>query len=620
MFSSQRNRHLLVVFLDLFLICESYLLAKFLESDLSIAAFNNEYLVPSFIIVVASQLLVFLCSNMYRSIWKYASLHDMVEILKTVTIASIVSGLALLFFRPESQLPRVILLLDWGLLIIQIGASRLCWRLYREKHYLAGHLNHSANINKSAALTLVVGAGDAANMLLRELLKQESSPYQIVGLIDDDPLKMGMRILGYQVLGTTAQLTALLNKEKIEKVIIAVPSAGSRFIRALVRQCQESGVRFKIIPGLSEIISGDVSVTHLRDVEIDDLLGRNPVRLDNVAISGYLQGRRVLVSGAAGSIGSEICRQVGRYAPAMLVLLDSAETPLFFIERELATLFPNMRIVPLLCDVRNLERLENIFDELMPEVVFHAAAYKHVPMVEHNPVEGVLCNVLGSMNLATVSEQYGAHNFVMISTDKAVNPTNIMGATKRIAEKFIQSLAAGSRTKFSTVRFGNVLGSNGSVIPIFSEQIRAGGPITITHPEITRFFMTIPEASQLVLQSACFGTGGEIFVLDMGEPVRIVDLAEELVRLSGLQLYSDIDIVFTGLRPGEKLYEELFFKGENILKTPHEKVFVLKPVPLDYDHFCQRVHSLLHAASENDVVRLLELVAEIVPEYTPTYN
>jgi FlaA1/EpsC-like NDP-sugar epimerase len=361
-------------------------------------------------------------------------------------------------------------------------------------------------------------------------------------------------------------------------------------------------------------------VTHIRDVAIEDLLGRMSVSLDDASIRKYLNGKRVLVSGAAGSIGSEICRQVATYSPAMLVLLDSAETPLFFIEQELTARFPALRIVPVLCDVRNQKRLEQVFSDTLPEVVYHAAAYKHVPMVEQNPAEAVLCNVFGSMNMATTSQQFGVHNFVLISSDKAVNPTNVMGTTKRVAEKFIQALSEGSKTKFSTVRFGNVLGSNGSVIPIFMEQIQAGGPLTITHPEITRFFMTIPEASQLVLQSACFGEGGEIFVLDMGEPVRIVELAEELVRLSGLTPHTDIEFVYTGLRPGEKLYEELFFRGENIISTPHEKIHVMTPALQDYETLCSQLNRLLSTASDNDTATLINLLCEIVPEYTPTPN
>lgn len=623
------SRRIFVYFLDLFLIIESYLLAQMLDKDFNFSLLTPAFLLNVFIVVVVAQALVFVTSSMYRNIWAYASLYDLIEIIKTVTVACIVSGLALFFFQQRLHFSRVVFLLDWGLLLAQVAGSRLCWRIYRERHYVARGIFTNTNTNTNtntkpggrlARRTLIVGAGDAGDMLLREMNKQRNSPYQIIGFIDDDPDKQHMRLHGVEVLGTTAQLSETITAHSIEKVIIAVPSAGAAFVRSLVKRCQETGVKVKIIPGLSEIISGDVKVSHIRDVAIEDLLGRMSVALDDASIRKYLNGMRVLVSGAAGSIGSEICRQVATYAPAMLVLLDSAETPLFFIEQELTARFPALRIVPVLCDIRTQKRLEQIFSEIMPEVVFHAAAYKHVPLVEQNPAEAVLCNVLGSMNMATASCEHGVRNFVMISSDKAVNPTNVMGTTKRVAEKFIQALSEGSKTKFSTVRFGNVLGSNGSVIPIFTEQIRTGGPLTITHPEITRFFMTIPEASQLVLQSACFGEGGEIFVLDMGEPVRIVELAEELVRLSGLTPHTDIEFVYTGLRPGEKLYEELFFRGENILSTPHEKIHVMSPAHQDYEQLRGQLNKLLNAASDNDAVTLIDTLQEIVPEYTPTSN
>jgi FlaA1/EpsC-like NDP-sugar epimerase len=381
-----------------------------------------------------------------------------------------------------------------------------------------------------------------------------------------------------------------------------------------------ANVRFKILPGLSDLITGKVEVTQIKDVDIDDLLGRDPVKLDDQAIAAYLTGKRILISGAGGSIGSEICRQVARYAPCKIVLLDSAETPLFHIERELSATFPELMLVPVMADVRNRERLECLFDEFMPEVVFHAAAYKHVPMMEYNPVEAVSNNVGGSKNMADLSIIFGVHNFVMISTDKAVNPTNVMGATKRSAECYIQSISKSVTTKFTTVRFGNVLGSNGSVIPMFKEQILNGGPVMVTDPEVERYFMTIPEASQLVLQAGCLGTGGDIFLLDMGEPVRILELAEELIRLSGLVPYEDIDIVFSGLRPGEKKFEELLISGENVQVTTHEKIRVLTAVKLD-PVFCKTgIDGLLAAARDNDVVGVIQGLQCMVPEYAPAYH
>lgn len=612
-------RRFLVFLLDLILIIESYLLAMLLGNDLNLVLPTTNFLLYVLPVIVGVQALIFLTSNMYRSIWKYASLHDMIEIFKIVSLAVIVSSLALFFIRRGEHFSRMVTILDWFLLMTQVMASRLCWRVYRESHYLEEKLSFNSKRNRGVR-TLIVGAGEAGNMLLREIRRQSSSHYRVIGFVDDDENKQKMRLMGVDILGTIADLGKIITAHDIELVIIAVPSAGAKFVRDTVNQCQELGVRSKIVPALSEIIRGDVKISQIRDVEIEDLLGRSTVVLDEQAIRSYLKGMRVLVSGAAGSIGSEICRQVARYSPATLVLLDNAETPLYNIERELAASFPALRIVPLLGDIRNRQRLQQIFDSVLPEVVFHAAAYKHVPLVEHNPAEAVLCNVMGSMNMATTARQSGVRNFVLVSSDKAINPTNVMGATKRIAEKFIQSLAVDSATKFSTVRFGNVLGSNGSVIPLFTEQIRKGGPVTITHPDVTRFFMTIPEASQLVLQSVCFGNGGEIFVLDMGEPVRIVDLAEELVRLSGMIPNTDIEFTYIGLRPGEKLYEELFSRGEKILKTPNEKIHVLAHSHQDHELLCQQLEKLLSAANANNIEQLKSMLREIVPEYTTASN
>jgi len=503
-------------------------------------------------------------------------------------------------------------MLDWGILLSLMMASRLMWRVYREMYVIPRR--------QSGPKTLIVGAGEAGSQLLREIRKSREANYNIVGFIDDDPRKMGMRLNGMPVLGGTGQLQELVEDLSIEKVIIAIPSARGKDVRAIIGRCKMADVRFKILPGLSEIISGKVEISQVKDVEIDDLLGREQARLDDKAISGYLAGKRVLVTGAGGSIGSEICRQVARFAPGKLLILDAAETPLFHIERELVACFPELMLVPVIADVRNRERLECLFEEFMPEVVFHAAAYKHVPMMEYNPIEAVTNNIGGSRNLAEMADRFGVRNFVMISTDKAVNPTNIMGATKRAAECYIQGLACTSSTKFTTVRFGNVLGSNGSVIPMFKEQIRNGGPVTVTDPGVVRYFMTIPEASQLVLQAGCLGRGGDIFVLDMGEPVPILELAEELIRLSGLEPYDDIDIVFTGLRPGEKMYEELLIAGENVLPTSHEKIKVLAAVTVDRPACEAALEQMCSAARTNDIVGLVEGLRSLVPEYTPTYH
>jgi len=605
------KRRYFVLLLDLVLCACSYILAVALRFDFKILP-EMERIMPALLIVVLSKGVVFYFSRLYRSIWKYASLSDAVEIFKTVTLASLVMLFSMMVMRDFVQFSRAIFLMDWGILLCLMISSRLAWRVFREQ-YVMPKLH-------TGPRTLIVGAGDAGYQLLREIRKRCAAIYNVIGFVDDDPDKLGMLLGGVKVLGDTRQLSRFAKELGVEKVIIAIPSARGRDVRTIIRRCKMANIRFKILPSLSDIISGKVEVSQIKDVEIDDLLGREPVQLDDKAISGYLADKRVLVTGAGGSIGSEICRQVARYAPRMIVMLDAAETPLFHIERELSAGFPKLMLVPVMADVRNRERLRFLFNEFMPEVVFHAAAYKHVPMMEYNPIEAVTNNIGGSRNLAEMADRFGVHNFVMISTDKAVNPTNIMGASKRAAECYIQSLAGSSSTKFSTVRFGNVLGSNGSVIPMFKEQIRNGGPLTVTDPGVMRYFMTIQEASQLVLQAGCLGRGGDIFVLDMGEPVAILELAEELIRLSGLVPYDDIDITFTGLRPGEKMYEELLSAGENVLPTSHEKIRVLAAVMVDKAACDAELEQIITAAGSNDIAGLIEGLRRLVPEYTPTYN
>ncbi|MDA8430832.1 MAG: nucleoside-diphosphate sugar epimerase/dehydratase [Geobacteraceae bacterium] len=605
------SRRYLVFLLDLCLIAVSYMLAFALRYDFKVLP-EMEHHLRILLILLASKGVVFYFSRLYRSMWKYASLPDMLEIVKTVSLASVFSLFTIMMLRENIDFSRSIFVLDWGILLALMVASRLLWRVYRETYVLPRM--------KSGPRTLIVGAGEAGYQLLQEIRKSHKANYNVVGFVDDDCNKVGMRMGGIRVLGDTRQLSQLARDLGVEKVIIAIPSARGRDVRTIIRRCIMANVQFKILPGLSDLISGKVEVSHIKNVEIDDLLGREPARLDDKAISGYLAGKRVLVTGAGGSIGSEICRQVARYAPHKIVLLDSAETPLFHIERELSAACPDLMLVPVLADVRDRERLECLFEEFMPEVVFHAAAYKHVPMMEYNPIEAVSNNIGGSKNLADLANLYGTHNFVMISTDKAVNPTNVMGASKRSAECYIQSISRHSSTKFTTVRFGNVLGSNGSVIPMFKEQIKNGGPVTVTDPAVERYFMTIPEASQLVLQAGCLGQGGDIFLLDMGEPMLILELAEELIRLSGLVPYEDIDITFSGLRPGEKMYEELLVAGENVLATSHEKIKVLAAAELDA-RFCETgVENLLSAARNNDIVGIIEGLQYLVPEYTPAYH
>ena len=450
-----------------------------------------------------------------------------------------------------------ILMLDMFMTIMLLSGVRMTVRLYHEEFF--------SERRGTARRFLIVGAGNAGEALLREMLRRKDSQYEVVGFVDDDPAKRDMEINGIPVLGTVDDLPAVCKKQNIDEIAIAIPTATRKQLRRVVQVCQGTKTRFSTVPSLTDIAEGKFQVSQMRDVEINDLLGREVVNLEMDKIELFLKDKVILVTGAGGSIGSEMCRQVCVFKPRQLLLVEQAENPLFFIERELIKSYPQASLECIIADITDKARVEQVFSRYRPQVVIHAAAHKHVPLMEQNPGEAIKNNIIGTRTIADAADAFGAECFVMISTDKAVNPTSIMGTSKRVAEMYIQDLNKTSKTHFVTVRFGNVLGSNGSVIPIFKQQIAAGGPVTVTHPEMRRYFMTIPEASQLVLQAATMGKGGEIFVLDMGEPVKIVDLARELITLSGFRPGEDIEIEFTGLRPGEKLFEELSIEGEDML-------------------------------------------------------
>jgi FlaA1/EpsC-like NDP-sugar epimerase len=606
------TRRIIVFLCDFALISLALFVAFLLRFDFSIPPEYMGLFRDSLLVMLVVKPLVFIVVGFYQNLWRYASLQDGIEILKGVSFSSVLAFSAVFPLREFIPLPRSIFLLDWLLLLGLIAVSRLFWRVYRERHFISR--------TSEGPRTLIVGAGEAGSLLLKEIRRQQPASYNIIGFVDDDLDKRGMKLHGIPVLGTTNSLNSLILLNEINDVIIAMPSADSRAIRKIVDLCRNADVAFKTLPSIGELIDGTLSVSQIKNVEIEDLLGRDPVVMDRELIGAYLAGKRILVTGAAGSIGSEICRQVVLFAPAKLVLLDQAETPLYEIEKELAGDFPDVKIIPLLCDVCDRDKVADVFEEFTPEVVFHAAAYKHVPMMEYNPDQAVLNNVFGSINVVDAAQRCNVENFVMISTDKAVNPANVMGATKRAAEVYVQALSRSGHTKFTTVRFGNVLGSSGSVIPLFKGQIANGGPVTVTDKRIIRYFMTIPEAVQLVLQAGGIGIGSEIMVLDMGEPVRILDLAEELIRLSGLIPYEDIDIVFTGLRPGEKLFEELLIEGEGILPTSHEKIKVLAPMQIEIASVRAELDSLYAAARSNDVNAMIVSLKRLVPEFKPAYS
>jgi FlaA1/EpsC-like NDP-sugar epimerase len=569
--------------------------------------------------ILIIKLTVFWSMGLSRGWWRYASLSDALDILKATLLASLIVAIYLVFVYRLEGIPRSIILLDWLFTFCALAGARFFIRMVRECYLdslpFVGSRQH-AKIN-----TLIIGAGETGQSIVREIRKNNQLMNKPVGFIDDDPHKVGGKFQGLPVLGTHTEIAKACRKYKVAEIIIAIPTATAQQMRTIVESCQKSGVLFKTLPGISDLIDGKVSIQQIRDVDLDDLLGRRPIQLDTSRIESYLRGKVVLITGAAGSIGSEICRQVLRFSPAQVVLLDNAESPLFHIEQELLESHPAQYISTHICDVRDRARTNSLIAEKRPQVIFHAAAYKHVPMMEKNPAEAVHTNVGGTKVVADAAIDYGVETFVMVSTDKAVNPTNVMGATKRAAEIYIQSLAQQQKTtRFTTVRFGNVLGSAGSVVPTFKEQIKKGGPVKVTHPDITRFFMTIPEATQLVLQAGSMGEGGEIFLLDMGESVKIVFLAEELIRLSGFTPYEEIEIEFTGLRPGEKLYEEMLLAGEDVQPTEHASIHIAKAEQRDQltvlalmEELCQLQRKLYH----NGLVKALQ---KMVPEYTPDKN
>ncbi len=518
-----------------------------------------------------------------RFAWRYVGLREVQRIATAVAassavflVARYVSG-AVLPTWPGAQyalIPTSVILIDGGLAFMGIAGVRVLRRLWAER---TGTRPSDAE-PAAEVRTLLVGAGSAGVQVAREIAKSRLG-MKAVGFVDDDPFKLGTVIHGLPVLGTTADLVPLAARHEAQQVLITIASASGRDIRRIVQLCDAAGLTAKIIPGISEILDGRVNLSRIREVSIEDLLGRDTVHLEEEVVQRFLHGRRVMVTGAGGSIGSELCRQVARLGPATLLLVERSEPSLFEIDSELRRDYPGLDVRPLLCDVADAERVDAVFADERPHVVFHAAAHKHVPMMERNPGEAVKNNVFGTRTLADAADRHGAEAFVMVSTDKAVNPTSVMGATKRCAEIYTQALGQRSKTKFVAVRFGNVLGSAGSVIPIFKRQIAAGGPVMVTHPEMRRYFMTIPEASQLVLQAGAMGHGGEIFVLDMGEPVRIVDLARDLIKLSGFEPDVDIRIAFSGARPGEKLFEELGFDAEKMDKTRHPMIYTGRLTP-----------------------------------------
>lgn len=574
--------------------------------------FKEEIMVVT-LILLGSYLIPLISLKMYRSLWRNAGFDEFTRASIAVVIGVVVSNAILAIIK--TQVPFVIVFLTGVLVYLAVIGTRLSYRIVRRLIIFG-----SIFLEKDYKRVLIIGAGAYAQIIIDEMNKSRKNHLKPVAIIDDNPEKINTYLRGIKVLGNRNKIREIVISEEIDLIVIAISSIDGKNKREIIEICKETKVKTKIIPALGEILEGKASLKTMRDVDLKDLLGREEIKLDKKGIHSYIEGKVVLVTGGGGSIGSELCRQIATFKPKLLLILDNYENNAYEIENELNRRIPNLNKRTIIATVREKERIKEIFELYKPEVVFHAAAHKHVPLMEFSPNEAIKNNAKGTLNVAELALCYGIEKFVLISTDKAVNPTNIMGATKRICEMVIQAMAKeskkrGKKTEFAAVRFGNVLGSNGSVIPLFKKQIEEGGPVTLTHKDITRYFMLIPEAVQLVLQAGAFAKGGEIFVLDMGQPVKIYDLAKDLISLSGFEPEKEIEIKITGLRPGEKLYEELLMNEEGLENTSHEKIFIGKPGDFDIKKIKEQIDFLIKIGENGDKEELKDKVQEVVPTY-----
>lgn len=592
---------ILLLVYDAIVALTSPFLALFLRFEGEVPLQYIKLLYPYLPLILLTRLFFFFVFRLYHRVWRHAGLNEMLAVLGATTASTIIITAVML--KMNSGLPRSIFVLSWGIVVALVGLSRLILRIYYYFRIRALKPQHRV---------LIIGAGDAGAMLAKEVSNHCSAERKVIGFIDDDKQKHGQRLMGIPILGGREHLVSFVREYGVEEIYIAMPSVPGSVIRHIVSECQVTQCTVRILPALYDLIEGKAQLENLRRVDLEDLLRRDPVTIDLLAITGYLTNRVVLVTGAGGSIGSELCRQIARMQPKVLLLLGKGENSIYDIQQELAANYNQINTIPLIADIRDEVRIYDIFQRYQPQVVFHAAAHKHVPLMEMQPVEAVRNNVLGTLIMAKTASTFNIETFVMISTDKAVNPTSVMGATKRIAERIIQRYSQYGHTRFTAVRFGNVLGSRGSVVPLFKKQIAAGGPVTVTDPDMKRYFMTIPEATQLVLQAGSMAENGEVFVLDMGEPVRIVDMAEDLIRLSGLQPYEDIEIVFTKTRPGEKMFEELLTAEEGTSATCHEKIFRANLRLVDSLAFEVQLKHLLDQMDSCDVRKAIR---QMVPTY-----
>ena len=608
-------RRIFLVITDIILINGSVFLSLIMRFEINIASVPEEYIQKYIVNVIPFTivtLIIFWCFRMYHSLWQYASIAELYKIVEACVVAEL-AHLCVTSFMGW-MLPRSCYFTSGVFLIVAMSASRFMYRLLRQ---LINEYRHTSEQVK----IMIIGAGEATSVLMREI---SNSRYldnsKVVCIIDDDLGKVGKYIRGVKIVGTRDHIKEYARYYDIDEIIFAIPSASTKDKREILNICKETSCNLKILPGVYQMVDGEINIKDLRNVDVLDLLGRDPVKVDIESIMGYVKDKTVLVTGGGGSIGSELCRQLVSHKPKCLVIFDIYENNAYDIQQELKIKYPDANVVTLIGSIRNTSRLESVFEQYKPDIVYHAAAHKHVPLMEVIPNEAIKNNVVGTWNVAKMADKYGVKKFVMISTDKAVNPTNVMGATKRICEMIIQSFNEKSKTDFVAVRFGNVLGSNGSVIPLFKRQIEAGGPVTVTHPDIIRYFMTIPEAVSLVLQAGAYAKGGEIFILDMGEPVKIDDLAKNLIRLSGYTLGVDMEIKYTGLRPGEKLYEELLMNEEGMQDTDNKLIHIGRPIEFDKEHFYEKLEELKEMAYAEDSADIRKKIMEVVDTYHPQTN
>lgn len=599
----------LLLIVDVITIIGVALISLLIRFDGYITPHYMHQMVDALPIMVISYIVMLLSMHLYTRIWRYAGMREMVAVLIATTLGAGLFYTGMYVF--DKSLPRSIYLISWILSTGVIGIGRMVL------HYIAMRYGGKKSTDADMVNTLIIGAGDAGATIAREIERYHKRSRKVIGFIDDDESKFNRLMGGVRILGNRHDIPSIVKENKVKEIIIAMPSVTRNEIRKIMEICSPLKCKVNTLPGMYQLLDDEVLVSHLHPVSIEDLLERDEVRLDMDIVEHYIRDKVVLVTGAGGSIGSEICRQIMRVGPKQLLLLGHGENSIYLINQELKNIYKDGPIIPIIADIRDKQQLDQIFTQYNPQVVFHAAAHKHVPLMEIQPMAAVLNNIYGTRNVADVAGRHGVERFVMISTDKAVNPTSVMGATKRVAEKVIISMNDTYDTKYITVRFGNVLGSRGSVIPLFKKQIEAGGPVTVTDPEMTRYFMTIPEASQLVLQAGAMGKGGEVFLLDMGEPVKIIDLARNMIRLSGLEPDKDIHIKITGLRPGEKKYEELLTSEEGTNRTNHTKIFEAPLDTVDRDWLIDKIATFDSCETDMDVIGVLQ---DIIPTYTPNHN